>query len=733
MGTDGCYTFRWSQPAEKVFVTGTFNNWARTLRLDRKGDIFEKEVQLPITDDKIVYKFIVDGTWTTDKDAREEEDSDHNVNNVLLPEDIERASPSLIRRLSAALMAGVTPESTTAALAAQVPKESDNTSQGQANGNLPGTFPETPANEAEQFKVNPIPASSGIGNPTSAEPDQISKDAEQFSVSPIPASTGVGNPITLNPGEKVPQDVSANTVESTVRTDKEAYEGDVSSPVIPELKEGEARQFSVNPIPASTGVGNPITLKPGEKVPLPADITANTVESTVRTDKEAYEGDVSSPVIPGPKEGEARQFSVNPIPASTGVGNPITLRPGEKVPQDVSANTVESTVRTDKEAYEGDVSAPIAPGAAPIRSESDEAGEKIPPVSADLESMANDSVIPPVSTGLTPEASLPEGRRLTDTGVTIQSAAPTATATELAAAVPLEKNAKDKAPASETARTQGDTGVTIQSAAPAATATELAAAVPLEKHAQDKTLAPETAATPSDNDVTIQSAAPAATATELAAAVPLEKHAKNTETGATQGSTDVEVPGIVKKSLREAHKDPEAAGYPEVVEEKKELEQEILQKVPPSESAGTPGHTTTAVNVATAPAPTGDAASVRDTESKPQTTGPQATGATTGPLVTTGIAEAKTSEVSEGIAAPAAQDQAKETAAKGPPSTAPAAAAAAAAVTASQTRDPRPEIPSSKAQENKGDEHATNGNHAETREKKKKHGFFSKLKEKFKA
>lgn len=96
-------------------------------------------------------------------------------------------------------MAGVTPDSTTAAMAANVPKKAD-----QASGAVPGTFPETPGHEPESFSVNPIPASSGAGNP-----------------------------ISLAPGEKVPDSstFNSNTVGSTARTDPAGYEQDASHPL----------------------------------------------------------------------------------------------------------------------------------------------------------------------------------------------------------------------------------------------------------------------------------------------------------------------------------------------------------------------------------------------------------------------------------------------------------------------------------------------------------------------
>ncbi|KAJ5953114.1 hypothetical protein N7454_000010 [Penicillium verhagenii] len=210
----GSYTFQWLSPASEVFVTGTFDDWGKTVKLDRVGDIFEKEVSLPIGE-KIQYKFVVDGIWTTDKRVREENDHSDNLNNVLLPEEIQTQTPSQTQTQTqtqtepfdqnqdtttpaTAVMSGVTPDSTTAILAANVPKE-------EQNGHLPGSFPDTPGQESEQI----------------------------FSVNPIPASGGYGNPIKLNPGEKVP-DLSAihgNTVNSTVKLDKESYEKSDSVPL----------------------------------------------------------------------------------------------------------------------------------------------------------------------------------------------------------------------------------------------------------------------------------------------------------------------------------------------------------------------------------------------------------------------------------------------------------------------------------------------------------------------
>ena len=207
-------------------MTGSFDNWGRTVKLEKRGDIFEKEVQLPSANEKIHYKFVVDGNWVTDSQAPEETDNQNNINNVLLPEQVtkvvktEDEGTASTGEKPAVVMSGVNPDSTTAELAAQVPKETKDgiDANGEATastaavdeprqGDIPGGFPITPANEADK----------------------------EISVNPIPASSGIGNPIRLAPGEPVPDPstFNENTVESTARTDKESYEAGGSAPEAP--------------------------------------------------------------------------------------------------------------------------------------------------------------------------------------------------------------------------------------------------------------------------------------------------------------------------------------------------------------------------------------------------------------------------------------------------------------------------------------------------------------------
>lgn len=50
-----CFASR-EHPASEVYVTGTFDDWSKTEKLVKTGDVFEKDVTLPSAAEKIYYK-----------------------------------------------------------------------------------------------------------------------------------------------------------------------------------------------------------------------------------------------------------------------------------------------------------------------------------------------------------------------------------------------------------------------------------------------------------------------------------------------------------------------------------------------------------------------------------------------------------------------------------------------------------------------------------------------------
>lgn len=212
-------------------------------------------------------QFVVDGSWTTDHTAPQETDEAGNVNNVLLPENMSKQpKPSLFSNM----ISGITPGSSTTQMAAQVPKEGEREVRPATSGGSP---PETPFH-----------------------------DAQEFGVDPISATAAAGNPVSLAAGEPVPHPnaLTSSTVGSTVRDD-------------PSLKRDGEQTFSVAPLPATTGIGNPITLQPGERVPDPSSYTSNTIHSNVTLDKDSYENSGAMPQAGGQSNSSGDMFSLPPI------------------------------------------------------------------------------------------------------------------------------------------------------------------------------------------------------------------------------------------------------------------------------------------------------------------------------------------------------------------------------------------------------------------------------------
>lgn len=358
---------------------------------------------------------------------------------------------------------------------------------------LPGAFPETPAadlsaNDSEKDGL----ANAGASNGSSA--------GETLSNAGTAAAAGIG---------------SAFAAGAAALGIGHATSGSNKGP--------EESTMSVNPIPASQGTGNPITLAPGEKVPEASTIHSNTISSTVRDDPELVKNDTE------------RAFGVAPIPASGGMGNPITLAPGEKVPESstISASTLDSHVKLDKASYEkSDSGAPVLPAVVTPQSDRDASGAAL------------FSGLGPQTTNMIPESSMGMGADVPPsfdgTGATISSVAPTSTTNQLAGQQPI-----------------------IPRGVPAV--------VSESQHAAH--VGPEAAANPEavQEKKDVES--------ELKSKVPVEE--------ASADSKGIDgVPSVVTESQNKAHVEPEAAANPGAVQEKNEMESELKSKVP-EEEAGT--------------------------------------------------------------------------------------------------------------------------------------------------
>lgn len=391
--------------------------------------------------------------------------------------------------------------------------------------------------------------------------------------------------------------LASNVPKESERAERDIRPDSASSDLpgsFPETPFHDANEFAVDPIPATSGSGNPVDLQPGDKVPHPSNFTDNTIGSKVTTDKESYERSG------GANESE-QTFGVAPIPGSTGAGNPISLQPGDKVPHhsQFSTNTVDSNVTADKESYEkaggADISAPYQPGE----------------VSRDMSSM------PPVSGTMIPESSLPmgEGAGASEPGYTIQSAGANSTTAALAGQVPLEPRGVPTV----VSESQHEAGVGPEASGNSEAVQEKTA---MEKELESKV--PEkpvtTEGTSTTDGAKSKDADIAAGVGGVAAGGAAAGYAASGSHGlpssiqqsiddmnkSSQTTTPLApiVPDVVQESITESHQSPEAAGSTAMVGEKSAVESELLSKVPKEDDVGEPAPSSTAALTETAPAPT---------------------------------------------------------------------------------------------------------------------------------
>ncbi|KAK0660547.1 Cruciform DNA-recognizing protein 1 [Lasiodiplodia hormozganensis] len=575
----GSYTFKWEGPATDVYVTGTFDDWAKTVQLDHKDGRFEKTVPLPKNDEKVLYKFVVDGNWTTSTQAPQEDDGHGIYNNVLLPADF-LSSPS------AHIMSSAAPDSTTAQLAGEQPKETPKLDD------VPGAFIETPANELQSFSVNPIPASNG--------------DA---------------NPVKLAPGEPVPDPstIHDNTVESTVQDDAE----------LKAQHEETEQAFGVNPLPASNTAGNPIQLAPGEPVPEPETISANNINSNVTLDKESYEKGESLPPQLGPvvtpdAERGAAMFDIPGITSTTIPESSLPMGSGPSAAAADPGVTVQSAhPESSTAALAGEV--PKEPRGVPeVVSESQAEAGAAPEASANPVAVEEKAETEKELLDKVPEQ---PATSEDSTAANIAGAVAGGVAAAGAAALGAAVVAKDKASEAVGAATTSESAPeevpkVVSESIEAAHASPEAAANP-EAVADKADVEEELLKKVPESEATGQSAeekdVPPAVFSSIEKSGESPEAAANPEAVAEKAEVEEEllkkvpeaeangtasVPDVVKESIAQADESPEAAANPEAVQAKSAVESELKEEVKATDEVADVAPTEAAALSATAPAAT---------------------------------------------------------------------------------------------------------------------------------
>lgn len=406
------------------------------------------------------------------------------------------------------MISGITPQSTTAALAGQVPKESERGQDTSTPSDLPGSFPETPGPKESQLGQDTDTGASDLPGsfPETPGPNEMS----EFGVNPIPASSGVGNPVNLQPGEKVPEPstINDNTISSTARDDTS----------LAKAPEKEESVFGVSPLPATSGIGNPVQLQPGENVPDPSTFTNNTIQSNVKLDRKSYETGQEAPQLPNVV-----------TPASERKGGMFSL--------------------------------------------------------------------PGITDNMIPESSLPMGGGSSseqDPSFTIQSAGQGSTTAALAANVPLEPRGVPEV----VQESQQEAGVDAEASGNREAVKEKSA---MEKELESRV--PQEPATSEGTGDAASGAGGGAAGSMPSHGLPISIQQSINEMNQRTAIAPT-VPDVVQESITESNQSPEAAASKDMVQEKANVEAELLKGLKLEESAGEPAPSTSAALTESAPAPT---------------------------------------------------------------------------------------------------------------------------------
>lgn len=271
-------------------------------------------------------------------------------------------------------------------------------------------------------------------------------------------------------------------------------------------------------------------------------------------------------------------FGVAPIPATGGIGNPVHLQPGEKVPDSSSltSNTITSNVKLDQASYEkSDSGAPQLPPVVSPASEGSSLGGAA--LFGGLGPQTS-NMIPESSMGMGKDAPPPIDRAFSEddsAGPTLSSVAPSSTTAALAGQVPKEP--------------RGVPEVVTDSQKEAHVAPEAAAnpeAVVEKRQVENelkKTVPEEPAAKSESNPSAVAGGLVGGAAAGGLGAAAISSVSPTSTTNGLAGHVPKEprgVPEVVAESQEKAHVGPEAAANPEAVQDKKEMESELKAKVP---------------------------------------------------------------------------------------------------------------------------------------------------------
>jgi hypothetical protein len=370
-------------------------------------------------------------------------------------------------------------------------------------------------------------------------------------------------------------------------------------------------------------MGNPVHLAPGEKVPESSSVTANTMNSNVKLDKASYEkSDSGAPVLPpvltpqSEREADGAAIFTGLGPQTTNMIPESSMAMGSDMPAaiDGPAGAAISSVAPTSTTNQLAGQQPIEQRGVPsVVTESQQVAHVDPEASASPRAVEEKSQVENELKSKVPEEEpVSEKKDGTSNGgiaAAVTGGVAAAGAAAAGAAIALNEKTKEttgKDPVSALPQSVQDSihdtnNKSTSSAAPASS-------VPAEvKESQKEAhVAPEASANPEAVQEKSQ------VEKELLAKVPTTQEtgehapsaAATTAAAATSATAASSVPEEVKESQKEAHASPEASANAEAVQEKSEVEKELLAKVHTTEASGKPAPTASASAATTAPSAT---------------------------------------------------------------------------------------------------------------------------------
>ncbi|KAI0723443.1 hypothetical protein C8Q76DRAFT_395496 [Earliella scabrosa] len=301
-------TFRWRHPdASNVIVTGTFDGWSCSHHLTKTpSGSFEGTVRIP-WGDKISYKYIVDGRWTTTDDQPTEMDPMGNLNNVF------RAPARPAPEPSPAPAPAPEPETKAETFPAKV----EESTVGAANGILetakqaavrmvealaPGTAETpapTPATETPTTLPEPEPTPTPTPAPAPSEPEPAT---EVTSTAVLPSE-----PVPVAPVVPVPV-LPLSTEPATDAVTAPVADVSETKPLETTIVEGSATAETAvaGTAPATVALED----KPSTHIPAPVNGTAE--------EKPATNGAAPAEEKPAAVNGTSNGSAESPKPATNG-------------------------------------------------------------------------------------------------------------------------------------------------------------------------------------------------------------------------------------------------------------------------------------------------------------------------------------------------------------------------------------------------------------------------------